>query len=185
MRRFLLSLTLVLLSSVAWGQYLQRAGTKLKLDGEKLSPEAQTALLADIGGIDCNAAWNKAKTGRNAGMGLIIGGGVAALGGSATFLLGATTSVFGAAIGGIAGSIGGQETAQQAANEGAKAGEPYMTAGLVSAGLGLAALGVGIPMTIINSKKLGGIVDSYNSAKPSAQLTLGPTASGFGLTVSL
>ena len=169
----------------AWGQYLQRSGTHLKIDGEKLSPEAQTALLADMGALD---SWNAAKAGRGTGIGLTIGGGVAALGGGTLFLVGATASMLGAVVGGTVGAIGGQESAQQGADQGAKAGQPYMTAGLITAGAGVVAMGVGIPLMAVNGKKLGGIVKSYNAGLgpggPSAQLSLGPAPSGLGLTLT-
>ena len=72
-------MALMLLSVGAWAQYAgtgvaKRAGTHIKVDGEKLSQEDQMILLSDIGGRDFNPAWQQAKAGRNAGMGLTIGG---------------------------------------------------------------------------------------------------------------
>ena len=186
MKRFLITTLLLLLSLGAWAQYagtgvLKRSGTHLKMDGVKLSAAEQTALLSDIAGTDCNPAWDKARSGRNTGIGLTVGGGVAVLGGCATVLLGATASAVGAVIGAAAGSIGGQETAQQAAQQGATAGEPYITGGLIAAGAGVVALGVGVPMIVVNAKRLNGIVNTYN--EPKAQLTLGPTGNGIGLSI--
>jgi hypothetical protein len=188
MKRSLLTLILMLLSLGAWAQYagtgtVTRTGARLKVDGVKLSPEDQAVLLADINGTDYNPAWDKAKAGRSAGMALTLGGGVTALGGCTVLMLGLTTSIFGAAIGATVGSIGGQESAQQAAQQGADAGQPYITAGLVAAGLGVAAMGAGIPVLVVNSRKLNGIVKDCNSGRPAAQLTMGPTASGFGLAL--
>ncbi len=188
MKRILIALILMLLSLGAWAQYadtgtVTRTGTRIKVDGVKLSPEDQAAMLADINGTDYNPAWDKAKAGRTTGMALTLGGGVAALGGSTVLLLGLTTSVFGAAIGATVGSIGGQESAQQTAQKGAYAGKPYITAGLVAAGLGVAAMGAGIPMLVVNNRKLNVIVNDCNSGRPAAQLTMGPTANGFGLAL--
>jgi hypothetical protein len=189
MKRIVIMIALMLLSVGAWAQYAgtgiaKRAGTHIKVDGEKLSPEDQTILLSDIGGTDFNPAWQKAKAGRNAGMGLTIGGGVVALGGCTAVLLGATASIVGGAAGAIFGSIGGEEGAQQGAEAGASAGKPYITGGLIAAGAGLAAMGAGIPMLAVNCKKLNNIVGSYNAVGPEAQLSLGPTGNGFGITLS-
>ena len=180
-------IALMLLTLGASAQYVDdgivaRAGTRLKVNGVKLSPEDQVALLADIDGIDFNLDWNKAKAGRNTGMALVFGGGALTLAGSVSLMVGLTTSVFGAAMGAVVGSIGGQETAQTAAQAGADAGKGYVTAGLVAAGAGLAATAAGIPMLVVNCRKLNGIVDSCNASRPPAQLTLGPTANGFGLS---
>ena len=180
---------LLLLSLGAWAQYngtgiVRRAGTRIKVDGVKLSREDQEALLSDIAGKDCNPAWQKAKTGRNAGMGLTIGGGVVALGGSAAVLVGLTASVIGAGVGAVVGSIGGEEGAQQGAEQGAAAGEPYITGGLIATGAGLAAMGAGIPLMIVNNKKLNNIVRTCNEERSGAQLSLGPTGNGFGLVLN-
>lgn len=186
MKRLIVSLLLLLMSLGAWAQFageLHRSGTRLKLDGEKLSREAQAVFLSEIGCLD---SWNKAKSGRNTGIGLTVGGGTAAVGGSLLFLVGATASMLGAVVGGAVGSIGGEESAQQGAENGAKAGEPYMTAGLITAGAGIAAVGVGIPLMAVNGKKLSRIVDAYNAGNgdgPTAQLSLGPAPYGFGLTI--
>ena len=184
-------LVLLLVSFVARAQYadtgagaLKRAGTHLKMDGVKLSREAQAALLSDINGIDFNEAWNKAKSGRNAGVWLIIGGHVVAIGGASLATLGVTANLYGALVGAMIGAIvGGEDTAQQAADAGATAGNEYVTAGLITGGIGLAAVAAGIPMIIVNSKKLNGIVDEYNNGGPGVQLSLGPTPNGFGLSV--
>ena len=186
MKKIIVLSVLMLLSVGAWAQYAgtgvaKRSGTHIKVDGVKLSPGEQAALLADIGGTDFNPAWQKAKSGRNTGLGLTIGGGVVALGGGDVVLLGLTTSIFGAVIGGAVGSIGGEESAQQAAQKGASAGEPYIIGGLAAAGAGLAAMGTGIPLMAVNCKRLNNIVKDYNGSKPENHLSLGPTVNGFGI----
>ena len=173
----------------AWAQYagtgaIRRVGTHIEMNGEKLSPEAQSALLANIGGQDYNAAWERARKGRNTGMGLTIGGGSAVVVGGAALVVGLTASAVGATTGGIVGSIGGQESAQHGAEEGAKAGEPIITGGLIASALGVAAMGAGIPMIVRNVKKLNGIVNAYNNAgQPSAQVSFGATENGIGLAL--
>lgn len=189
MRRFIVFSLLLFLSVGAWAQYvgsgtIRRSGSHIEMDGERLTPEAQAALLADIGGVDYNSEWSMAKKGRNTGLGLVIGGGVAALGGGAVVLLGLTTSLLGAAVGGAAGSLGGQEGAHHGAEAGAKAGGPIITAGLITTGLGIVATGVGIPMLVKNGKKLNSIVDTYNNGgRPSAQIGFGATGNGIGLAI--
>ena len=86
MRKTIVSLVFMLLSLGAWAQYAQsdafkRSGVHLSLNGETLSPEAQAALLSNIGGTDYTAMWEEARSSRALGTGLTIGGGVAALGG--------------------------------------------------------------------------------------------------------
>lgn len=188
MKRFIVVSMLIFLSLGAWAQYsgtspVRRAGTHIKIDGERLSPQDQAALLADIDGQDYNEAWDKARKGRNTGMGLTIGGGVAAVCGGVVTVLGLTTSIFGAIVGGTVGSIGGQESAQQAADEGASAGKPFITAGMITSGLGIAAAAVGIPMLVSNNKTLNGIVNKYNGSKTTAQVSVGPTRNGIGLAL--
>lgn len=71
--------------------------------------------------------------------------------------------MIGAAVGGTVGSIGGQESAQHGAEEGARAGKPLITAGLITAGLGIVSAGVGIPLLVKSNKTLSGVVDTYNN----------------------
>ena len=168
MRKVIVMFVLLFLSVGAWAQYagsgtIRRVGSHIEMDGERLSPEARTALLADICGQDFNPVWEKARKGRNTGLGLVIGGGVAVIGGGASLLIGATASVIGAAVGGTVGSIGGQESSQHGAEEGARAGKPLITAGLITAGLGIVSAGVGIPLLVKSNKTLSGVVDTYNN----------------------
>ena len=190
MKKAAMILMLILLSTVAaWAQYngtgtIGRAGATITVNGEKLTPEKQAALLANINGTDCNPAWQKAKTGRSTGMWLTIGGGVVLLGGGVAALMGLTVSVAGAAIGAIAGSIGGEQGAQQGAQQGANAGVPLATGGLIAAGAGVVSMAAGIPTLVSSNRKLNGIVDACNNGRSEAQLSLGPTGNGFGLVLN-
>ena len=154
MKRLLVVFSLLFLSLGAWAQY----------------SETQTSPLAEAGWVDYNQALEKARRGRNTGIGLVIGGGVAVVGGGAAVIIGLTTSVVGAAVGATVGSIGGQEGASNGAQQGSKAGDPLMTAGLIAAGAGLVATGVGIPLIVKNNRTL-------------KQLRLGPTGNGVGLAL--
>jgi len=140
--------------------------------------------LADIDGRDYNSTWDWAKRGRNAGLGLVIGGGIVTLGGSVVTLIGLTTSVIGAAVGGTVGSIGGQDSAQHGAEEGAKAGNSLTIGGLITSGLGLVTTGIGIPMIVKNNRTLNEIVNGYNNGRqPNVKLGFGPTENGIGLAL--
>ena len=189
MKRIIISLILMTISLGAWAQYagtgtIKRVGSHIEMNGEKLSPEAQSTLLSNIGGQDYYADWEKARKGRSTGMGLTIGGGSAVVVGGAALVVGLTASAVGAATGGIVGSIGGQESAQQAAEEGAKAGDPIITGGLIASALGVAAMGAGIPKIVKNVKKLNGIFNTYNNGgQPSAQVSFGATGNGIGLAL--
>ena len=146
MKRLLVVFSLLFLSLGAWAQY------------------------SETQGVDYNQAFEKARKGRNTGIGLVVGGGVAVVGGGAAVIIGLTTSVVGAAVGATVGSIGGQEGASNGAQQGSKAGDPLMTAGLIAAGAGLVATGVGIPLIVKNNRTL-------------KQLRLGPTGNGVGLAL--
>ena len=183
-------LMLLLLSlGAAWAQYngtgtIKRVGATITVDGEKLTPEEQAALLANINGMDYNLAWQKAKAGRSTGMWLTIGGGVALLGGGVATLMGLTVSLAGATVGAIAGSIGGEQGAQQGAQQGATAGKPLATGGAIAAGTGVVAMVAGIPTLISNNKKLNEIVGACNNGRSGAQLSLAPTGNGLGLVLN-
>ncbi len=185
MKRWILLVAFAALCFTAQAQYatsgvLKRSGTHLKLDGVKLTPQEQATLLSDIDGTDYTRTWDKAKAWRNTGIGLTIGGGVAAVGGMGVALVGLLTSAFGATAGAVVGSIGGQESSQQAAQKGADAGKPYITGGTVAALVGTAALAAGIPLIVVNCHKLNSVVHTYNGKRPVPQVQLGSTPNGVG-----
>ena len=45
----------------------------------------------------------------------------------------------------------------------ARTGKPLITAGLITAGLGIVSAGVGIPLLVKSNKTLSGVVDTYNN----------------------
>ncbi len=193
-RLFFITLFLLAAAAAASAQFadggtLKRAGGKIKLDGRKLTAEEQALLLSDIGGIDYNDAWNRAASRRRVGNTLTIAGSSAIVLGTATTVVGALTSAIGAVAGAtggaLVGSIGGEEAAKDLANEGAeagaKAGDPIIAAGVITAGVGIAALATGIPLLVGGCKRLNHIVAGANQARGS-ELSLGPAPGGFGLT---
>ena len=189
MKSWFITLVLIMLSTAAWAQYanpevLKRTGSHMKLDGVKLTADEQAALLADIDGTDYTKAWHSASVMRGTGMGLAIGGTAVAAGGMVTTFIGLLVTVVGAGAGAVVGSIGGEESAENAAQQGAQAGSPYITGGLIATGVGLAAVGTGIPLWVIGGTRMSKITDSFNqSQRSTAQLTFGSTPSGVGLSL--
>ena len=160
----------------------KRRGARIELDGRKLSVSESALLMADVGGVDCSAQWEKARGWRGTGIAMISGGAALAAGGLVLCLAGSMTTVVGASV----GALGGAEGAQQ----GAQAGVPLMRAGawVLVAGAGISL--VGIPVTVVNCARMSRLVDQYNEAQfrkvPPAelQLSLGLTPNGMGLCLT-
>lgn len=194
MKRWMLMIIFLTLSLAASAQYISRKGGNLVQDGQKLSREEAQTLLSDINGTDYSVVWKDYNAWRKTGLGLTIGGGIAAAGGALTFLTGALVSLVGVAVGATAGAIGGSAGAQAGAEAGAKAGQPLMTGGAIAAGVGVVALGVGIPVLTVNARRMNRIVKDYNGTipapeetpaeEPAVEVAFGPAPSGIGFTVS-
>lgn len=202
MKRWLLVVFFLTLSLAASAQYIHRKGGHITRDGEKISLEEQQLILSDINGIDFNSDWHSFDTWRKTGLGLTIGGSIVAGGGALTFLTGALVSMLGAAVGAVGGAavggaVGGNEGAQSGAQAGAsagvQAGQPIMTGGLIATVVGTVALGAGIPLLVVNSKRMNRITADYNAnipepelapEEPVAELAFGPAPSGIGFTLN-
>lgn len=196
MKKILLALILLTACAAAYGQYLpipdgtlKRSGTKMKIDGIRLSPEQQALLLQDIDGKDYTRAWKSAKAARNWGIGLTSAGATVAVvgaGGTMVMAIAAALGVaIGASAGAIVGSVGGEEAASDSANEAANnvAEEmgPKIAAWAAVTGAGLVSTAVGIPLWVAGSNKMSKIVKTYNgSHHADSGLYFGPTASGAG-----
>ena len=204
MRRCLLILFLLTLSLAASAQYIHRKGGHMTRDKETISLEEQQLILSDINGVDYNGLWKDYNTWRKTGLGLTIGGSVVAGGGALTFLTGALVSMLGAAVGAVGGAVGGsiggsegaQSGAQAGAEAGVQAGQPIMTGGLIAMGVGAVALGAGIPVLVVNCKRMNRITADYNATLPEPaveepaaedtsllEVAFGPAPSGVGLTL--
>ena len=203
MKRCILILFLLTLSLAASAQYVHRRGGHMTRDKEKIALEEQQLILSDINGIDYNGVWKDYNGWRKTGLGLTIGGSVVAGGGALTFLTGALVSMLGAAVGAVGGAVGGsvggsagaQSGAQAGAEAGVKAGQPIMTGGLIAMGVGAVALGAGIPVLVVNCKRMNRIVADYNGTlpdptleepaveEPAVEVAFGPAPSGMGFTV--
>ena len=198
MKKFVLALVLLTACAAAYAQYLpipegqaKRIGSKIRIDGQKLTPEQQTLLLQDIDGVDYTRKWNNARLTRNWGIGLTAAGGTVAVVGAGGTLVMVLATAFGVAIGAgagaVVGSVGGEETASdtasEAANNIAEEMGPKIAAWMGVTGVGLVSTAVGIPLWVVGSSKMGKIVKTYNgSARHSdSGPYFGPTASGAGL----
>lgn len=189
MKRFLLLICFLCVALSSQAQYIRRHGGQLRYqDGQVLTKEEQQLLLSDIEGHDYNAPWNTARRLRGTGLGLTIGGGVAMGVGAMGVTIGAVTSALGAVIGGTVGSMGGQEGAQEGASAGAKAGTPLITAGLIVGAVGVVATATGIPMLVVNTRRMNKIVNTYNNSlnpeepQIQASINFGFTPHGIGLS---
>ena len=184
MKRILTLVILLLFAAMAaqaQGPYVRRGG-RLKGPEGKLSKAETAAILTDIGGLELKEDWYKANGWRKAGIWMLSGGTVVAVGGAAVFMLGVTVTAIGGAAGAVVGGlVGGEEGASQGAEQGVQAGEPYMTAGLITAGVGAATAVAGIPILIVNCSKMNHMTRDCNSA---LQLSLASGPNGVGIRLS-
>ena len=204
MKKWLFTIALMLL---AWGAsaqiadttyagVLKRTGARMKLDGVRLSRVEQQQLLSDIGGVDYNDAWNKARGWRTAGISMMAGGSAVAVAGFGYAMVYAIAGMMGIVIGGgtaavATGMVGGDSNAaaQDVANNVSSEFGPHISGGLIVSLVGAGTVAAGIPITVVNCRKMSKIVDEYNDiynpapAAPEATLTFGPTRSGVGFAL--
>lgn len=158
---------------------LQRRLGHLRMDKTKLTDPEKVWILSNINGVDYNAEWDHYRGNRNVGAGLVIGGySIAALSGSVAFVY-MLAGVFGGAFAAVLS--GGDEEATQNATK-----DVFNTAGKYGAvALGAAAIGsAGLPLLIVNGRKMSKIVNEYNSATEYNTLPI-PESEQQKLTISL
>ena len=107
MKKIILALVLLTACAAAYGQYIpegtaKRHGSKISINGQKLTKEQQLVLLSDIDGQDYTRQWDKGRITRGWGMGLTIGGGTVALVGAG----GTMVMVIATALGVVIHSVG-------------------------------------------------------------------------------
>lgn len=137
---------------------LQRRLGHLRMNKQKLSDPEKVWVLSNINGMDRNAEWDKYLNNRNVGAGLMIGGySIAALSGTAAFVY-MLAGVLGGAFAAVL--TGGDEEATNNATK-----DAFNTAGILGGvTLGAAAIGTaGLPLLIVNGRKMSKIVDDYNA----------------------
>lgn len=202
MKKWIVTFALMLL---AWGasaqiadttyvSMLKRTGARMKLDGVRLSKVEQQQLLSDIGGVDYNDAWNKARGWRTAGISMMAAGSAVALFGAGYTMVYSLAGLFGIVIGAgtaavVTGAVGGDSdaAAQGAADNVSAEIGPHITGGLITTFVGAGTAIAGIPITVVNCRKMSKIVDEYNNIHnpaPAAELTFGPTRNGVGLALN-
>ena len=155
---------------------LVRKGTRIAVDSVKLDRAGTLALLEGIGGEELAADWQKAVSLRHWGTGLTAGGFTVAVAG---YLYSMVMAVGGAVATGLV-AVGGEE-AVQGVWDGMS---PHISGGIAVAGVGLAAGLTGTGLLIAGNTRLRRIVRSCNEPATTPELTLGPTPSGIGLTLS-
>lgn len=182
-------------STVPEGALKRKGGLMQTLDKEnkvKLSPEQVAYILSDIDGVDYNEEWQALDKKRKTGVGLIVGGSIAA-GTGAVMLLGTTivhvlVLILGAPITAIADDSG--EATEKMEEDLRKQFAPwYIGSGIVT-GAGIACAVAGIPTTVSNCKKMNAIVNRYNESHapeaslPEVTLNFGRTPNGVGFILN-
>lgn len=153
---------------------LKRNGNGLKLDGIKLDKEQQRLILSDIDGVDYNPAWRKYSSWRKAGLGMTIGGGV----------LGAAGAVV--TVGGLACFVVLAMFSPLDGGEAANGFAPVIEAGMVGMGAGVVCCAAGIPILVVNNRKMTKITKKYNGAtvRKEKELIFGSTPNGVGFALN-
>lgn len=195
MKRIIISIACLLLSVAAFAQFndtefsglLERHRAGMRLNGTDLSKEEMAIILSDINGVDRTADWAKYKHNRALGKGLIIGGSSAAAAGALVFVgTGVVWVIVAAFGGGIAAAAGGD--GQEVVDDVSKQFAPWFIGSGAAVGAGLASAAAGIPICIVNNKRMSGIVNEWNAANGQAgsevSFNFGAAPSGVGFTLN-
>ena len=203
-RLILVLLAIVLGAGSAYAQFidtgipegaLKRKGSVMKtLDKEnkvKLSPEQVAYVLSNIDGVDYNDEWQALNKTRKKGVGLIVGGSIAAGTGAVVFLGAAVVEILVLIIGAPLASMdeSGENMKEFQEKLDKQFGPWYIGSGIVTVG-GAACAIAGIPTTVSSCKKMNAIVNRYNESHtpatslPEVTLNFGRTANGVGLTLN-
>lgn len=204
MKKLLLFLLLASCSVAANAQFidagipdgaLKRKGSVMKSADKtnkvKLTPEQVAYVLSDIDGVDYNEEWRALNKTRKKGVGLIVGGSIAAGAGTVVFLGSALVELLVFLVGAPVASIdeSGDSMKEFQENLDKQFAPWYIGSGIV-VGAGAACAIAGIPTTVSSCKKMNAIVNKYNDAHapeaslPAVSLNFGRTANGVGLTLN-
>lgn len=182
--RIVWALILALVCAEAAAQYvpaweagdLARKGTRISVRDTTLDRETTRLLLQEYGGEELVRTWDHYVKQRGWGIGLTAGGYSVAVIGAGYSLIYIVAGVVGSAF----AAIGGEEAVQNLWDQLG----PNFTGGMIVAGVGLVAGTTGAVLLGRSNHQLKGIVRECNEAGPtSVQVTLGPTPSGFGLSI--
>lgn len=178
MKRIVIVLVMMLAAAVsASAQYADNGsmtakGSRIFLDGEKLSPEKAAAMFSTLS-ADKGEDYLRYRKGYKTGVGLSVGGASLLVVGSAAFCVSSVLTLVSVPIIGATG------------NEVPKEFEAAIYGSLGSAALGAVVMIAGIPTAAVYQhriKKLAGEYNSAGQAKPA--LTFGPTTSGLGIAMT-
>lgn len=179
MRRIVIFLAAVFTAVSASAQYVDTEkmidikGSRLFIDGEKLSKEEAYAFFQDMNGMDRSQDYIRYRKGYKAGLGMIIGGGSLTLAGGLTLLGGAVSAM----VIGVPFAISGKDMP--------KGVDIAITAGGVSVLAGTAVMLAGVPTICVYKKRLKGLEEEYNSGLQSqdVELTFGSQPYGVGFAL--
>lgn len=174
MKRLLLVIIAVFSVCSAYAQYagsevVDIKGSRVFLDGEKLSKDTASMVFADMNGTDRSQDYLNYRKGYKAGLGMSIGGASVALAGGVT-LVGAAVS---AMVMGIPLSLSGKDMP--------KGVDIALGAGSVAVIAGTAVMIAGIPTVCVYKTRLNRLEAEYNSRN--VEIAFGPQTSGLGLSL--
>ena len=180
MKRFLLVIALFLITAAAsQAQYaypteITSRGSKILVQGEKLTPDQATAMFTMVGGAEMGQDYLSYRKGYKVGVGLSVGGASMTVVGSATFLTGLIAGL----VINLPASIAGEEP-------------PVWPDVLIYAGGGAAVSGAammlaGIPTACVYRHRIKKVTAEYNSTVTSSKpvVTFSPARSGIGIAMN-
>lgn len=193
MKRLLLLLVCGFITIAASAQYAVQnvpvlKGSRVFVDGEKISNEAVVAYLVSAYDNSVADSWTKNRTAYKTGLGLTIAGSSVTWCGSLVFtagmIAGAGTLIT-VPILGMGGIVAGDmQPAGDYLDGGLSAADLMISIGGCSALAGLAMLASGIPVLCVYKTRLNTMFQEYGSGLASdINLSFGPTGSGIGLAL--
>jgi hypothetical protein len=179
MKRFILILGLLFASAVvsnaqyAYPSEITSRGSKILVEGEKLSPEQAAALFSDFGGAQMGDDYLLNRKGYRTGVALSVTGASAMVLGTVTFYTGLIVGLAYA----LPGSIEGTEVPSWP--------DAVIYTGAALAISGAAALIAGIPTASVYRHRIKKATAEYNSAAASKPVvSFSPARSGIGIAMN-
>lgn len=170
------------------GHVVGLKGSKVYVDGVRISNDQVLAGFKDVQGQDLSSQWQKSSNGYKTGVGLTVAGGSLAAGGSLTLccglIVGAGTAISLPVLG-MPGLVTGDfGVAEDFADQGFSTAEKLITIGGTCALVGIVMTAAGIPTMCIYKNKMKGMLrEASPSMADQVTLSAGPTANGVGLAL--
>lgn len=166
---------------------LERHRAGMKMDGIKLNADEVAAILSNVDGLDRTAEWQQYKKNRAVGKGLIIGGSSLAAAGAVVFVGAGAVWIVAVAFGaGLSAALGGD--GQEAADNISTQLAPWFYGAGGAAVIGAGSAIAGIPIVVVNNKKMNSIVKDWNEANgrvsSDVSFNFGAAPSGVGFTLN-